>query len=583
MRRCPHPMADKPDLVRFGPFRLDPSKRVLWRGDEVVPLAPRALDLLIALAEQRGDVVTKQSLLDRVWPGAFVEEANLSVNVSALRRALGTRPDGKPYIETLPRRGYRLAVPVRAGAAAPRPPALAVLPFKRLSGVADDDYLAVGLADALITRLSRLGRLAVRPTSAVLKYGGPGVDAQEAGRALQVDAVVDGTLQRDGTRLRIGVQLVPVRGEGPTWTHTFEEEMTGLFAVQDAMAEQVARALALELREPERQLLARRHTQDLGAQEAYLKGRYFWSRFTGPWLEKAFFSFQEAAERDPDYALPHAGLADAALVLGFAGALPSSDAWERAEAEAQQALERDEGLAEAHVSRAYVTLFRRWDWPAAGVELERAVELGPHIAAVRQWHGTYLALLGRFEEAGREIAHARQLDPLSVVASTLSGLHAYLTGDREAELAHHRAAVDLDPHHFLGRWGLGLALQSRGEHAAAVAEHRQAVDLAPDAALLKPVLARSLALAGQAAEARRVLDEARAAAPYLSPYQQATVHIALKRHARALDELERAGEERDPWLVLLKVDPMLGPLRDAPRFKRLLARVFRRASRPDSD
>jgi DNA-binding winged helix-turn-helix (wHTH) protein/tetratricopeptide (TPR) repeat protein len=569
-------MSTPPDLFRFGPFRLDPVKRVLWRGDDVVPLAPRALDLLVALAEQQGDVVPKQTLMDRVWPGTFVEEANLSVNVSALRKALGKQPNGRPYIETLARRGYRLAAPVRAAAA--RPPALAVLPFKRLSPVADDEYLAVGLADALIARLTRLGRLAVRPTSAVLKYGTPGLDPQEAGRALQVDAVVDGTLQRDGTRLRIGVQLVPVRGDGPSWTQTFEEEMTGLFAVQDAMAEQVARALALELREPERRLLARRHTQDLAAQEAYLKGRYFWSRFTGPWLEKAFSAFQDAAERDPDYALPHAGLADACLVLGFAGVLPPAAAWERAEAEARQALERDEGLAEAHLSRAYVALFQNWDWPTARRELDRAAELGPHTAAVRQWRGVYLAMLGRFENAGREIAHARQLDPLSVVASTISGLHGYLIGDREAEMAHHRASVELDPHHFLGRWGLGLALQSQGRYDEALAEHREAVRLAPDATLLQPVLARSLALAGRAPEARATLGAAVEAAPNLSAYQQATVHVALRRSARALDLLEKAGEERDPWLVWLKVDPMLEPLRSDPRFRRLLARVFRRAA-----
>lgn len=575
-------MGTPPDGLRFGPFRLDPAKRVLWRGDEVVPLAPRALDLLVALAEQQGDVVPKQTLMDRVWPGTFVEEANLSVNVSALRKALGKQPSGRPYIETLARRGYRLAVPVKTATAA-RPPALAVLPFKRLSPVAEDEYLAVGLADALITRLSRLGRLAVRPTSAVLKYGSPSVDPQEAGRALQVDAVVDGTLQREGTRLRIGVQLVPVSGDGPTWTQTFEEEMTGLFAVQDAMAEQVARALALELREPERRLLAHRHTQDLAAQESYLKGRYFWSRFTGPWLERAFAAFQEAAERDPDYALPHAGLADASLVLGFAGVLPPAAAWERAEAEARQALERDEGLAEAHVSRAYVALFQQWDWPTARRELDRAAELGPHVASVRQWRGVYLAMLGRFDEAGREIAHARQLDPLSIVASTIAGLHAYLSGDREAEMAHHRASVDLDPHHFLGHWGLGLALQSQGKYKEALAEHREAVRLAPDAALLRPVLARSLALAGRSEEARATLDDALKAAPHLSAYQQATVHVALRRTARALDALERAGEERDPWLVWLKVDPMLEPLRTHPRYRRLLGRVFRRAKEAADD
>jgi DNA-binding winged helix-turn-helix (wHTH) protein/Flp pilus assembly protein TadD len=570
-----------PEMLRFGPFRLDAAKRVLWRGDEVVALAPRALDLLVALAEQQGDVVPKQTLMDRVWPGTFVEEANLSVNVSALRKALGSQPDGRPYIETLARRGYRLAVPVRAAVA--RPPSLAVLPFKRFSSVPEDEYLAVGLADALITRLSRLGRLAVRPTSAVLKYSAPGFDPQEAARALQVDAVVDGTLQRDGTRLRIGVQLVPAQGDGPTWTHTFEEEVTGLFAVQDAMAEQVARALALELREPEKRLLAHRHTQDLAAQESYLKGRFFWSRFTGSGMEKAFAEFQDAAERDPGYALPHAGLADACLILGFTGMLPPAAAWEQAEKEARQALERDEGLAEAHVSRAYVALFQRWDWPAARQELDRAAELGPHTAAVRQWRSVYLAMLGRFEEAAREIAHARQLDPLSVVVRTIAGLQAYLSGDRESEMAHHLSAVELDPHHFLGHWGLGLAFQSQRRYEEALAEHREAVRLAPDAMLLQPVLARSLALAGQAEDARRALEKAEKAAPHLSSYQQATVHLALGRSARALDALERAGEERDPWLVWLKVDPMLDPVRDHPRLRRLQARVFRRAREAMAD
>jgi serine/threonine-protein kinase len=564
-----------PEMLRFGPFRLDAAKRVLWRGDEVVALAPRALDLLVALAEQQGDVVPKQTLMDRVWPGTFVEEANLSVNVSALRKALGSQADGRPYIETLARRGYRLAVPVRAAVA--RPPSLAVLPFKRFSSAPEDEYLAVGLADALITRLSRLGRLAVRPTSAVLKYSAPGVDPQEVARALQVDAVVDGTLQRDGSRLRIGVQLVPAQGDGATWSHTFEEEVTGLFAVQDAMAEQVARALALELREPEKRLLAHRHTQDLAAQESYLKGRFFWSRFTGPGMQKAFAEFQEAAERDPAYALPHAGLADACLILGFTGMLPPAEAWEQAESEARQALERDEGLAEAHVSRAYVALFQRWDWPTARQALDRAAELGPHTAAVRQWRSVYFAMLGRFEEAAREIAHARQLDPLSVVVRTIAGLQAYLSGDHEAEMAHHRSAVELDPHHFLGHWGLGLALQSQRRYDEALAAHREAVRLAPDAMLLQPVLARSLALAGHAAEARGVLDEAEKAAPHLSSYQQATVQLALGRTARALDALERAGEERDPWLVWLKVDPMVEPVRDHPRMRRLLARVFRRA------
>jgi len=213
----------------FGPFRLDARKRVLWRGGRIVPLPPKALDLLVALVEQQGDVVRKQDLMQRVWPDTFVEEANLSVNVSALRKALGEQPGGRPYIETVPRRGYRFAAP--GTPAAPALPSLAVLPFIALSRGKDDAYLGAGLADALITRLGSTGRVVVRPTSAVLKYANR--DPREAGRDLQVDAVLEGKVQRQGSRLRVTVQLIPLAGPTPSWAETFDEETTSVFALQD--------------------------------------------------------------------------------------------------------------------------------------------------------------------------------------------------------------------------------------------------------------------------------------------------------------------------------------------------------------
>jgi TolB-like protein/Tfp pilus assembly protein PilF len=566
-------MSELPGIVSFGPFRLDRRKRVLWKGTDLVPLPPKALDLLLALVEQQGDVVRKQDLMEQVWPDTFVEEANLSVNVSALRKALGDGPDAQPYIQTVPRRGYRFVVAGSGPGAGI--PSLAVLPFQNLTPSAEDEYLGVGIADALITKLGRVGRLIVRPTSSVLKYAAAPADARTAGRELKVDAVLTGTLQRDKGRLRVSVQLVSLDTGSPAWGETFEEPLTSLFAVQDAAADRVARALELELRGPEKERLVRRHTEDVEAYRAYLKGRYFWTRFTGPWLEKALSAFQEAAESDPGYALPHAGLADAYLILGFSGLLPPRDVWPMAAASARRALELDESLPEAHVSLAYVGLFQDWDWAAAGRELERALALAPNSSAVHQWYGLFLDMSGRFEEADARIARAQELDPLSLVGGALAGFQHYLRRAKKAELAQWQGVLDLDPNHFLGHWGLGLALQGRGRHDEAVEHHRTAERLAGGVPLVRPVLARSLALAGRGKEARSLVREQEGT--HLSSYQRATVHLALGEPDRALDFLERAGEERDPWMVWIKVDPMLAPVRKHPRLRALERQVFARA------
>jgi TolB-like protein/Flp pilus assembly protein TadD len=558
--------------LEFGPFRLDAAKRVLWREGRIVPLPPKALDLLVALVEQRGDVVTKDELMRRVWPDTFVEEANLSVNVSALRKALGDQPGGRPYVETVSRRGYRFAA--LPGPATPALPTLAVLPFLVLGRGKDDAYLGAGLADALITRLGRTGRVAVRPTSAVLKYTHR--DPREAGRELRVDAVLEGKLQRQGSRLRVTVQLVPTFGATPAWAETFDEEEGSVFAVQDRIAEQVAAALDLKLGAAERERLTRRDTEDALAYRAYLKGRYFWSRFTGEWLERAIAFFREAVERDAGFSLPHAGLADAYLILGFSGLVSPKEAWPLAGEEARRALAIDDSVAEAHVSLGYVHLFQDWDWARAGKELERAVALHPGSAAAHQWHGLFLDMRGRFDEARSAIARAQELDPLSLVAAVLMAFQYGLVREPARELAECRKAVDLDPNHFLARWSLGLAYQHAGRHREAIAEHRKAVKLSRGSALARAVLARSLALGGRAAEARRILKELERLSRQTraGSYANATVHLGLGDTDKALACLEAATEERDPWLVWLRVDPMLDGLRRHRRFAALVRRVF---------
>jgi DNA-binding winged helix-turn-helix (wHTH) protein/tetratricopeptide (TPR) repeat protein len=566
------------DSYSFGPYRLDPRKRVLWRGDELVKLPPKALDILLALVEQHGDVVSKEELLRRVWPDTFVEEANLSVNVSALRKALGGQDDGRPWIETVPRRGYRF---VARPHAAPRValPALAVLPFRVLGSDAVEDYLSVGITDALITRLARNGSVLVRPTRSVLRYAGASVDPREAGRELQVEAVLDGTIQRQGDRLRLTLQLVPLSSRFRPWAGTFEEQVTHVFAVQDAAAEAATLALAGTLGGEVQQqaspppVPAPRRPRDQEAYHAYLRGRYFWSRLSGAWLQKALWHFQEAAERDPAWAPPHAGLADAYLVLGLSGVVPPRDAWPLARASAARALELDAGSPEAQVSLGAVSLFERWDWEEADRAFARAEALDPHSAGAQVWRTLALDMRGRLDEAARARGRAAQVDPLSPIVNGLEAFESCLRGDHHAELELHRRARDLDPGHFLSPWGVGLALQHLGRHEEAVGEHERAVLLSEGSDLMKAVLARTLALAGRREEAGAIAAELDAL-PYFSPYQRSTVSLALGDRARALADIERARDEQDPWLVWMAADPMLGELRQEPRFEAVRRVVF---------
>jgi TolB-like protein/Flp pilus assembly protein TadD len=560
---------ERRSTLEFGPYRLDARKRLVWQGETLLEVPPKAAELLAVLAAEAGQVVPKEELLRRVWPDTFVEEANLSVNVSILRKALGDQPDGRPWIQTVARRGYRFLGTVRAQAAAPR--SLAVLPFRSLGKEEAEDALGLGMADALITRLAATGRVAVRPTGTVRRFAGPDVDPSEAGRQLGVDAVLDGRLQRAASRLRLTVQLVPTAGGAPLWAEHFDEELTHLFAVEDKVAERVAAALVAELSTEERQRLGRRSTPSLEAYQAYCRGRFFWGRFSRPWVEKAMLCFHEATALDPGYALPHAGLADAFLVAGFAGALPPRQAWALAAESSRKALTLDDRLAEPHVSAGFLRLLQDWDWDGAERELRRAVELAPESAAPHQWLGLVLDLRGRREEAAGALRRAEELDPLSMVVSALVGLHHAFGGDHEAELAHARRALELDPHQFLGHWALGSALQNLGRYDEAVGAHRRALDLAEGAAFMKAILARSLALAGRPDEARALV--AAEGGPGVSPYHAATALLALGEEDRALGLLRVAADERDPWVVILAVDPMMRPLRGQPAFEELVARV----------
>src|SRR5262245_6953107 len=388
-------------FYEFGPFQLEPQERLLLRDAGAVPLPPKVFDALLLFVSRSGQVLSKDELLSRLWPGAIVEESNLTQSVYALRKALGDRPDGHPYIETLPRRGYRFVAEVNESARrAPSAPvrSLAVLPFCSL-GAEQNAYLRLGLANAIITKLSRLQEISVRPTSAILKYVDREIGLAAIGRELGVDALLDGALEWAGDQLRVTVQIVRSSGGTPLWAEQFDEQFTNIFTLEDSISEQVTRALRLRLSSEEKKQITRRYTENIEAYQAYLRGRYFWDKRTEEGMKKAIGYFEQAITLDSGYALALSGLADAHLLLGAYRALPPNECFPQSRRAAERALELDDTLAEAHCALAYVKACYDWDWQGAERGFKRALALNPNYTIGHIWYSDYLSAIGRFEEA----------------------------------------------------------------------------------------------------------------------------------------------------------------------------------------
>ncbi len=565
-------------ILEFDGFTVDLGSRLLLRDNRPVALTPKAFDTLAALIERPGEVLGKEDLLARVWPGAFVEEGILTQNIYTLRKALQEAGGARTYIETIPRRGYRFAGVVRGSAARPKQEAriasLAVLPFEPLAGNTDDAYLGLGLADSLINRLSNLRRIAVRPTSAVRRYLGMEREPAEVGRLLQVDAVLDGTIRRSGDWLRIGVQLVSVRDDAPSWATQFDARSTDLFALEDKISQELAEELRLRLSRQERDRLTRSATRHPEAYDIYLRGRYFWNRRTFEGLTKGIDSFRRAIELDPGFALAWAGLADCRVLLPLHGAVAPGDVFPQAIAAAERALELDDSLAEAHTSLAYARFMYERRWEEAERGFRRALELSPGYATAHQWYSFLLAALGRHGEAIAQARQARELDPLSLVINSDLGMVLSFARDRAAE-DQLRRTLELDPSFAYARFELGMALQQQGRLDEAVAELALASSMAPENPVSQAALGQALAQAGRTEEARKILAllEERAAREPLEASLFAFLWIGLGEGDRAIDCLEEACVQGSRFVVFLATWSLYDPLRDHPRWPALLRRA----------
>lgn len=459
---------------------------------------------------------------------------------------------------------------------------VAVLPFKSIGTGGDDEYLQVGIVDALITRLSNVKRIAVKPTGAVRKYAAADQDPIVVGRELGVDAVLNGSVQKAGDRIRVVVQLVNIRDGSVLWGDTFDEKLADIFTVQDVISEHVAAALALSLSKEEKDRLTRRETSSPEAYQLYLQGRYYWNKRTQETARKSIEYFQQSIDLDPNYALAYAGIADSYIILGVYSALPPSEAFTKAKAMAQKALQLDESLAEAHTALAYVQFRYEWDWSAAEAEYRRAIELNPKYATAYQWESLNLAAVGRLDEAISEMARAEELDPLSPIINSNMEWVLYLAHRNDDAIAHCRKTLQIDPSFFATHKYLGLVYVQKGMYEQAIAEYLKARDLSPDDHHIVALIGHAYALSGQRDKARMILVELKEMAKqkYIQPWSIAMIYAGLADRDQAIAWLEKAYDDRSSYMVYLKVEPMLDNLRSDARFGDLLRRMHLLGSRP---
>lgn len=567
-------------VLEFAGFTVDLRQRQLFAGDKPLPLTPKAFDTLAVLLESPGEVVAKDELLSRIWSDSYVEDGILSQNIYTLRKVLSHAGGGDRFIETIPRRGYRFVGKVEARSfpverAVSAVASLAVLPFESWSSDPDDAYLGLGLADALITRISELNRLAVRPTRTVRSYLGVVRDPIAIGRALEVDAVLDGTIQRSGDHMRITVQLISVRDGVPLWATKLDAVATDLFGLEDSLSQKLATELRLRLTRQERDRLTRRAARDPEAYQACLRGRYLWNRRTGESLERAIASFRAALARDPDYAAAYAGLADCYVLLPLYAGVAPRQAFPEAIAAAESALALDASLAEAHTALAYARFFYDRDFAAAAEGFRRAIACQPDYPTAHQWHAFLLSARGRHEAALAAARHALALDPVSLVINADYGMVLYFAGRYEEALGQFERTLELDGSFAYAHFGLGHALEQLGRTADAVAALGRAVELAPESAAMQAALGYGLALSGETEAAWRILAELtlRAHREHVEAIHFAFLRIALGDRQGALDRLEEACEERSRFVLFLAIWPVFDPLRQERRFTALLEKA----------
>jgi TolB-like protein/DNA-binding winged helix-turn-helix (wHTH) protein/Tfp pilus assembly protein PilF len=640
-------------IYSFGDFTLDLARARLTRAGQEVRLRPKSFEALCYLIENPGRLISKEEMIQALWPDTFVTDDSLVKCLRDVRLALGD--SSNHYIKTVARKGYLFDVEVieqgleatsavyteqveavrlvieEGGRSAEeagtqqaernlsssvdlfrsrfRPAgkvvaasvlvagllvfllylwasnrsrqadsvvgvrSIAVLPFKPLGQDEADRDLGLGMADTLITRLSGLGGIVVRPTSAVQRYASPDQVSLAAGREQLVDVVLEGSIQRSGDRLRVTVRLLNVRDGSPLWADKYDQQSTEVFAIQDAISEKVAGALALKLNGEERQRLAKRYTENIEAYQLYARGVFLRNQMTEEGLRRSIECLQKAIELDPKYGLAYAGLASSISPQAWFGYMTIREAEIRNRQLISKALELDDTLAEAHAALGEFKLFLEWDWEGAEREFKRALELNPNEHLTRILYPDLLLIKGRPEEAIAISESAVEIDPVSPRVGKAAADIYFLAGRYDRAIEQFKKVRELFPNYLL--INPGPSYERKGMYDHAVQEYldnevRWGMPAGDVAALRQAYGVRGWR--GYWQKRLELAREEERQRPVRAIFL-AELYARLGEKDQALEWLERAYEERHPSLIFLNLDPKWESLRPDPRFHSLLQHI----------
>jgi TolB-like protein/DNA-binding winged helix-turn-helix (wHTH) protein/Flp pilus assembly protein TadD len=627
-----------PAVRRFGAFEINVQSGELRKNGMRLRLSGQPFQVLAVLTVRPGELITREELHSKLWTSdTFVDfDHGLNNAVARIREVLEDSSGTPRYIETVPRRGYRfiapltdvrptavpasdpeslaavrpLATPPIAASAKHRssirtrglfgtatliaivaiglglyrvyvlptkqPPikSIAVLPLANLSGDSSQDYLADGMTEELIGRLAAIRDLGVISRTSVMQFKNTKKAVPEIARSLGVDAIVEGSVIRDGNRIRVHAQLIRAATDEHIWSESYDREFEDLLVLESEVAQSIAAEVQVTITGQERERLTRMRSGSAEAYEAYLKGRYYWNKRTGESMLKAAVYFQEAIDKDPGFSAAYSGLADCNSGLAWHGFVAPGEGLPKAYAAAQKAIAIDPMSAEAHASLG-LAMSHMWNWHDAQSEFQRALQLNDQYANAHHWYGDSLSIVGNHDAAVKEARQALELDPLNLMIGTWVALRYYLARDYDHAITQGRMTVDLDPNFAAAHLVLGESYAQKGMKKESLAELQTAATLSGNSPLYLAQVGVAYAQAGRKSEAGRILADLHklSAEHYVSPYGIAQIYAALDEEKQTFRWLNAACDDHAVWMTYLGVDPVFDRFRSNPRFQDLLHRV----------
>lgn len=549
---------------RVGEFLIESELNRITASEQSSRVEPKVMQVLLCLVDHAGEVVTKEQLIRTVWADTFVTDDVLTRSISELRKAFQDHSKEPHYIQTIPRSGYRLIAKIEKDLTVIN--SVAVLPLNNLSGDPSQEYFAEGMTEALISNLSQIRALRVISRFSSMRYKRTNKSLQEIARELNVAAVIEGSVQRSGTRVLVTARLIHAATDSPTWSREYDRDLRDVLKLQSEIARAVTEEIRIQVTPNERTRLSSARSVDPEAHEEYLLGRYHLSKRNEADLNQAITHFRRAIDIAPDYAAAYGGLAEAWKESGIWAGKSYLEVGVEARAAVLKAIELDDQLAEGHMMLGQLKFIYDWEWTEAEREFNRALELDPGKSYVHRSYATFLMALGRFPESISEIRQAIQLDPFASDKQSDYGRILYRARNYEEAISALKRAIELEPRDYSAHVRLGDVYAILGRFDEAIASFERAIPLQPNGSQTVR-LARVFALMGKEREARKMVSDVKAGAGV------AAVYVALGDADEAFRIFETAIEERNTHLAFIKEEAAFDKLHSDTRWNRLLQRM----------